>query len=479
MSQKRRLIGNSVAMLLNRLTQGIATFVLSAAIARTLGAYALGQYLLAISYYYIFVSITSQGFKTLFTREIARNPAATPVYLVSGSLLQLLVSLVGYAAMLAIIYLLPYSTDTSILCYIIGFTAIPFGLSNITESIFQAQEQMHSIALATVPVYILRLLAMLWVMQVRHQIMDVGIILVISETLILAIEWLMLVKIVTPQWQIDRDFMVNIIKTAKTLFATEGLGMIAAKIDVLILSLLGSELLLGLYGSVMQLLQPYSIVSNSLNLAAFPRMSKAVDLGRDLQRQEAENTIVTLLCLGLPFSIGTLFYGQDLLLLIYQNQDFSQAVTVLNLMCISMMIATFSQTFSYVLIANGLEKFNLIEVVITTTIGGLSGIFFITKYQLMGAVFMSLMMTFSNFGVLGFAVHQRIFPLRILQILRLPLLMSGVMSIVYLSLQHLNLNFLLTLSLAVCAYVILVAVVMVRELGGLDRVRQSIVKFRS
>ena len=479
MSQQRQLIGNSVAMLLNRLTQGIATFVLSAAIARTLGAYALGQYLLAISYYYIFVSITSQGFKTLFTREIARHPEATPVYLVSGTLLQLLVSLVGYAAMLLIIYLLPYNNDTSILCYIVGFTAIPFALSNITEAIFQAKEQMHSIAIATVPVYILRLLVMLWVMQLRHQIIDIGIILVISETLILVIEWLMLVKIVSPQWHIDREFMWNIIKTAKTLFATEGLGMIAAKIDVLILSLLGSEVLIGLYGSVMQLLQPYTIVSNSLNLAAFPRMSKAVDLGRDLQRQEAENTIVTLLCIGLPFSIGTIFYGKDLLLLIYQNRDFSQAAIILNLMCISMTIATFSQTFGYVLIANGLEKFNLIEVAITTTVGGLSGIFLITKYQLMGAVFMSLIMAATNFSVLGAAVHQRIFGLRIGQIVRLPLLISGVMSIVCLLLETMHLNFLVKLSLAVCAYALVVSVAIVRKVGGIDRVRQSIVKFRS
>jgi O-antigen/teichoic acid export membrane protein len=479
MSQKRKLIGNSVALLLNRLTQGIATFVLSAAIARTLGAYALGQYLLAISYYYIFVSITSQGFKTLFTREIARNPEATPVYLVSGTLLQLLVSLVGYAAMVAIIYLLPYSDDTSLLCCVIGFTAIPFALSNITESIFQAREQMHSIALATVPVYILRLLIMLWVMPTRHQIIDVGIILIISEILILAIEWLMLVKVVPPQWQIDRDFMWNIIKTAKTLFATEGLGMIAAKIDILILSLLGSEVLLGLYGSVMQLLQPYAIVANSLNLAAFPRLSKAVDLGREAQRQEAQNTIVTLLCIGLPFSIGTLFYGKDLLLLIYQNRDFSQASVILNLMCIAMMVANVSQTFGYVLIANGLEKFNLIEVVITTTVGGLSGIFFITKYQLMGAVFMSLMMASTNFGVLGTAVHQRIFTLQIWPILRLPLLISAVMSLVYLLLQAMHLNFLATLGLAVCAYALVVLVVMAHELGGIDRVRQSIVKLRS
>ena len=52
-SEKRKLTINSIALLANRLTQGIATFILTAAIARTLGAESLGQYLLAINYYYI------------------------------------------------------------------------------------------------------------------------------------------------------------------------------------------------------------------------------------------------------------------------------------------------------------------------------------------------------------------------------------------------------------------------------------------
>lgn len=37
MSERRKLAVNSLSMLVNRLTQGIATFVLTAAIARTLG----------------------------------------------------------------------------------------------------------------------------------------------------------------------------------------------------------------------------------------------------------------------------------------------------------------------------------------------------------------------------------------------------------------------------------------------------------
>jgi O-antigen/teichoic acid export membrane protein len=478
MSQKHKLVSNSLSMLVNRLTQGITTFVLSAAIARTLGAYSLGQYLLAISYYNIFVSITSQGFKTLFTREIARAPQSTPIYLVNGTLLQLLFSLVGYIAMVLIIYLLPYSADTSSICYVLGITVIPFALSNITEAIFQAQEKMHLIAISTVPIYISRLFAMLWVMQTTGKIEHVAIILVISESLILLIEWILIVKIVQPQWKIDREFMRKIISDAKTLFAIEGMGMIAAKIDMLILSLLGSEILVGLYGSVTQLLQPFFIVSNSLTLAAFPGMSKAVALGPEHQRQTAENIISILLCIGLPFSMGIMFYGSELLLFVYQKPSFLEAAMLLKIVAVAIVISTFSQTFSYVLIANGFEKFNLIEVAITAVVGGMAGIVLISKYQLLGAASMGLLMSISSVTVFGYAVRQRIFSVRLWQVFRLPLIISSLMSIVFLLLQRSNFDFLPTITLATIAYIIFASSIMIHELGGVEHLRSKISKFR-
>ncbi|MEO0935574.1 MAG: oligosaccharide flippase family protein, partial [Cyanobacteria bacterium J06641_2] len=113
-----RLLGNSFSLLLNRLTQSITTFILVASIARMLGAYELGQYMLAFSYYYVFMTLASQGFKTLFTREISRNPTEVTAYLISGTFLQFLFSIAGYAILAIIIYLLPYSQDTSTVCYV-------------------------------------------------------------------------------------------------------------------------------------------------------------------------------------------------------------------------------------------------------------------------------------------------------------------------------------------------------------------------
>ncbi|MHC5731540.1 MAG: oligosaccharide flippase family protein, partial [Nostoc sp.] len=110
---------------MNRLVQSLTSFVLVASIARTLGAYELGRYLLAFSYYYIFMVIASQGLKTLFTRELSRKPEEMPVYLVSGTFLQMLLSILAYIVQVIVVFLLPYNSDTSMTCYIMGLTIIP------------------------------------------------------------------------------------------------------------------------------------------------------------------------------------------------------------------------------------------------------------------------------------------------------------------------------------------------------------------
>jgi O-antigen/teichoic acid export membrane protein len=467
MPQPNKLISNSLAMLVNRLTQGIATFILTATIARTLGAEVLGQYLLAMNYYFIFVNLFSQGFKTLFTRELSLNPEIAPIYLVSGTLLQLLFGLIGYIAMSTTIFILPYSDTTSAICYVVGAMIIPFALSNITEAIFQAQEKMHLIAFSTVPIYILRLLVIIWFLHLQYDLEYVAITLIISESLILIIQWLLLLKIVKPKWQVDRDFIWKAIKESKTFFALEGMGIIASRIDVLTLSLLGSEALVGIYGAICQLLQPYDIASNSLALAAFPSMSKAVAEGKIKQRQVVENVIEILLCISLPFLVGIYFIGDRLLLFIYQNPSFTDRAVILHIISLSLITAAFSRPFNFLLIANGLEKLNVIEVAITTVVGGLTGIVLISQFKLMGAALMSLSISFTNFSVMMFFVRTRLFHIQLLKIMFRPLLISFLMVIVFLVMYQISLDVLSTVVLATLFYIGFTTLLVVRKSGGI------------
>jgi O-antigen/teichoic acid export membrane protein len=466
MIKKSKLFSNSLALLVNRLTQSITTFVLVAAIARMLGPYQLGQYMLAFSYYYVFMTLASQGFKTLFTRELARNPLETPIYLVSGSFLQLLFSLLSYAVLLIVVSVLPYSIDTSMVCYIMGLAIIPFSLSNVTESIFQAQEKMHLIAMSTVPVYLLRLLVIIWVMSAKYDISLVSAVIAISETVILGIEWFLVSKFVSYKWHIDWQFMWRTTKAVRTFLVIEGISVFKDRIQVLTLSLLGGEIVVGLYGAVAQLMQPFQIISYSLVIAIFPSMSKAVTLGKEKQQQLTETTVEILLLVALPLIIGLVFVGQNLLVLLYHNPKFAQAHTALNLLAFGLITSCFTRPLSYILVANGFEKINLWEVLTTTTLGGLLSISLISQYQLNGAATGVVLIQIVGSCIYLYYVYKRLFKLHLWQILRRPLLMSLLMMIVFILLQKISHNLVLTMVAATLAYSLAMVGLGIYTFGG-------------
>jgi O-antigen/teichoic acid export membrane protein len=463
---QRKLLTNSLSLLVNRLVQSITSFVLVASIARTLGPYDLGRYLLAFSYYYIFMVIGSQGLKTLFTRELSRNPQEIPAYLVSGTFLQMLLSIIAYVVQVVVVFVLPYSSDTSTTCYIMGLTIIPFSLSNITEAIFQAQERMNLISISTVPIYILRLLVMLWFLHLNYGINYLAVILTISETLVFVIEWILITRVVTPKWEIKQDFIWHLFKSAWTFMLIDAVGILSSRMAILIISLLGSELMVGLYGVIGQLMLPFSLVTDSISMAAFPAMTKAVALGKDKSRLITENIIEMLLCIALPFIVVVFFVGNDLITFVYKNPDFSQVNLVLKVSCLSLITYPFARTFGYLLLANGFEKFNLIEVIATNIVGFSSGVILISQYKLMGAAFMQLAMGFTSFSLLIYVVYSQSFSLRLWRIIPSPLLISFGMILVFLTIQEFRLDFILILLISTCSYTFFAACLVMHKFGG-------------
>ena len=466
MIERRRLLGNSLSLLANRLTQSITTFALVAAIARILGPYELGQYMLAFTYYYVFMTLASQGFKTLFTRELSLHPEETPIYLVSGTLLQLIFGLIGYVALFIVVLALPYSSATSTVCYIMGLTIIPFSLSNITEAIFQGQEKMHLIAISTVPIYILRVLVIIWAMTLKYDVRWVSVILVISETVILLIEWGLITRSVKPKWQIDWDFIWRTVKASRTFLAIEGMAVVKERMQVLILSLLAGEVVVGLYGSVAQLMQPFQIISYSLVIAVFPGMSKAVALGKEKQRKLAESLVEMLLIVALPFLVGLFFVGRDLLILVYRNTSFGDANIALNLVAIGLITAAFTRPLSYALVANGFERINLMEVSFSTILCGFLSVILVSQYKLNGAAMSVLILQTFSCGIYVYFVYKYLFRLNLWDTIRRPLLISLLMGAIFLVLQKIHLNVILTMLTSTLAYILIVGVVGVYTFGG-------------
>ncbi|MBV6623797.1 MAG: oligosaccharide flippase family protein [Rivularia sp. (in: Bacteria)] len=452
----RKLLGNSFSLLLNRLSQSITTFILAASIARILGAYELGQYMLAFSFYYVFMTLASQGFKTLFTREIAQNPLKIPAYLISGTFLQFLFSITGYAVMALVVHALPYNQNTSIVCYVLGLAIIPFSLSNVTEAIFQAEEKMHLIAVSTVPVYIVRLIAIIWAMNLKYNIVTVAVIMVASELLIFFLEWCLVTQFVKYEWRLNWKFMWDTTKASGSFIVIEGISVLGYRLQVFILSLLGGELVVGLYGAVLQLMQPFQIISHSVVLAVFPKMSKAIDSGKDSQRQITQITIEILLMVALPLLLGIVFFGKDLLVLLYQEESFTEASFALNVFAIGLISSAFIRPLSYLLVANGFEKVNLWQVFITTILDCLISIVLVSQYKLNGAAITVIFTDYVALLIYYFESSRRLFSLDLWSTVFRPLIIGVFMLPVFITLKSFGLDIILVLIISSLIYFALV-----------------------
>ena len=474
--KKIQFLINSISLIGNRLIQGIATFTLTTVIARNLGADLLGQYILAIGYYSVFVNFFGLGLRTLFTRELARGGQKTSVYLVSGSLLQFILSIIAYISLVLVVFVMPYSAETSRICYILGVAVIPFALSNITEAIFQAQERMHLITLSTSPIYLLRVgVTIQVVLNVAHPMEYVAAIMAISEFLILILQWLILTRTVKPEWKIDRQFITDSFHAAKTLFAIDGVGVLAGKIDILLISLLGNEVLIGIYGGIRQLFQPFEIICNSLSSAIFPRLSSSVILGKAAQRTSTEKFLNILFCLSLPLIPSMfLYYGSKILIFMYKRPEFALGETPLKILAITAILYPAQRLSSYILVANKMEKYNLVEVIITIIFGGLIGVFAISKYQLVGAAWMGASMSFCSLMVSTYAIRTHLFKVRWHKVLLRPILITMLMTFILLLLQLFHFDLLLSLTINVSFYIIIIALMSIHQLGGLAVIRQNL-----
>jgi O-antigen/teichoic acid export membrane protein len=476
MTEKNKFLSNSFSLLINRLTQSITTFVLVASIARGLGAYQLGQYMLAFNFYYVFMTLASQGLKTLFTREIARNPDETPIYLVSGSFLQLIFCSIAYVVLGVTVFALPYSEETSTICYIMGLIIIPFSLSNVTESVFQAKEKMHLIAISTVPIYILRLGIIILLLNLKYNLNYVSWVMLISETLILLIELVLISKFVSYKWHLDWDFIKRITKASWTFMVIEGISVAKGRVQIVILSLLGGEVVVGLYSAVMQLMQPFEIIAHSMVIAFFPKMSQTALVEKDKQRQLTENLVEMLLTVALPFTLGLLFVGSDIILLIYKESSFIAASTVLNISAAGLVISAFCRPQSYALVANGFEKINLWDVAISSIVGTFLSIILVSKYQLNGAAISLLFTQIISFCIYNYAVYTKLFKINFIEIIKRPIMITLGMLVLFLGIQKTSLNIIAILLIATFVYGVLVVLFTLKNMGGLDAAKAKFLK---
>ena len=470
----RRLTGNFSSLLTSEVVNRATTFVIYALIARYLGAFKFGQLSLALTLFFVFQVFAGAGLKTLITREVARDRTKTADYLINGSAVVVVCSLLSMGALLLFVRLGNYSPGTTEFILLVSLGVLPFSLSVICKAVFQAWEQMHYIAWANVPVHIAKVGLAFLLLWSGYGLFELILLFLASYVIILALEWWLILRYITrPRLSIDRSFSLVMIRSAAPFLGITGIVAINTSLDLLLLSRLTSEIEVGLYNAALQLITPLIILYETIMLSVFPEMCRRFTISIESLKRFSGPVLELLLAIAIPIMIGLLFLAEPVLLLLYGDADFVLASPALNILAWTLVLWAFTHVLGRALVASLREKVPFRIVLISTLMKLLLGLILISQYGLVGAAVSALLAAFAEALMHYISTSRLLFRMPIISLVWKPVVASACMA-AYLALVQ-NQGFFLIVVSASAVYSFALLVLMILSNGG---IRQFTAKYQ-
>lgn len=397
MSKVRLAARNAVSLFASDVFDRGASFILYALVARFLGTREFGQIALAVNLFYVFHIFAVLGMKALMTREIASERDNTGRYLLNGSFLLLVSTLVSIGTLWGLVHVLAYAEDTAFVIMFLSLGLIPYSLSAICEATFQAWERMQYIAYTYAAANAAKLLFAVVLLMAGYGLTAVVAVLVGARLLTFILQsWLVFRNIAMPVLSLDFRFCVSMLRKSMTFLGMEGVHTFRRSLNTILLSKFGGEVAVGLYSAARQLHLPANMVFTSVAVSVYPAMCRRFGGHAQNLKRIADTTLGLLLTIALPATIGLYMLAEPALVFVYGSREFVESVPALRVMTWAFISGAVTSILGQVLLASHRERINLRIVMVNAVLNVVLGFILISQFGIMGAAMTTLIVSYAN-----------------------------------------------------------------------------------
>ena len=371
MSKTRRALKNTAIQAASQLVTWTLSWILLVILPRKLGDANFGKLFFALSYGMIFSQLINLGVNTFLVREVAvlhpgadlpdaenaRRRTALQALISNVFTLKVALGVVVYVLQSALIFVLPYDGVTRVAVLIIGLGTCLGAISQTLSGVFQGLENMLGPNIAVIVektfvtggCWLLLMLgcdlrAVCW----AHTVATVA-------SFALQLGWLRKLERFVFAWDyplIRRVFLGGLPFLVWVIF-----GEIYVRIDVLMLSLMTTDAVVGWYGAATRLYGTLLFIPNILMTSVFPAMMRLGGGQDDTAFGRASERLMNLLLFAaVPVAAGTIAVARPFVKLLYGDGPFAHAAPNLEVLGGSILLVCIDVVLGTALIARGKEK---------------------------------------------------------------------------------------------------------------------------
>jgi O-antigen/teichoic acid export membrane protein len=448
-----RIAKNTISMSVGKIGMVVGNMIFSIVAARLLGVTGFGNLASLTALFELFRTLVAQGLSVLVTREIAKDPSRTSLYLSNGLLVT-----TGMSFLAAVVVIL--LAQTPAYCVAARYASIAAGLAlfagtaNVLhEGVIIAYEKVEYIMVTTLAENVLRVTLSVLALRLGMGLPALFTVLLLSQvSMLCCYHYVVSHRLALFRWRPSGAFLRTLLRDWAIFAAENGLAAVAPRVGVLSLTFLAGQQAVGLYAAGGKLLRGSLLINNTAD-AVFPHISRLIGTSKDALRQTLEKSLKFLLILMLPMAVGLFVLADRLILLLY-SAEYAGAATLMRFMVWGLLADLVVPLYSYALIANGDQRLSLRVAVVRIIVLVVLSVVLILQYGVVGAVIAGVITSVVSSAMFSYYVSRRLCRVRYLRCMTRPALAAITMGVLLFLLRDINLYVLIPLS--ACLYVAMI-----------------------
>ncbi|MEO6238610.1 MAG: oligosaccharide flippase family protein, partial [Vicinamibacterales bacterium] len=360
---------NALHLGMGQVVTTVLTMVLSAAIARTLGAAEFGLLYLVTSianFAYVFVD---WGHGPYVTREIARRPDRSGELVGSVLLVRAATAVLMCVLAVGITWLLGYDGKTRLLAGLLIVAWLPQYLGLTFSWVFRGSERMEYDAVLQVVLKLTTVALALLVLRSGGRLLALMPAYAVSGTVVLVVALHLYRRLGYPSLHASARTARELIRDGASMMAIAMAVAVQPYIDANLLYTLAPRSVVGWYGAAWGIAGTLVAPAMILGATMYPRLSRVS--GDPVEfRRTLTTAFRTLLGVAILGAVGTYLFADLAISVVYSRDKFGPAAAILRAFTPALLLIYIDMLLGHAIMAAGsagrLAKAKVVAVVVTT-----------------------------------------------------------------------------------------------------------------
>ncbi|MCF6277069.1 MAG: flippase [Candidatus Magasanikbacteria bacterium] len=442
MSLNKKIAHNTIIQIVGKIISTILGLIAIGMLARYLGQERFGWYITAISFLQ-FIGIVIDFGLIPVTSQMMSEKKFDKTKLFQNLLGFRFLSSVLFLSLAPLIVLFfPYPAEVKIAIsvLVLGFVAV--SMNQVLIGFYQEKLKMHIQALGEVVGKIILVVGLWLLISKNANFLPIMALITISSISYTAVLWIRAFRENTATLRFDWHIWKAIIQKSWPIAISIVFNVVYLRGDILLLSIFKSQAEVGSYGASYRILDVVAQTAMMIMGVLLPIL--AYNWSRNLKKKfsyRLQMSFDTMMVFAIPITVGIIALAEPIISLVV-GANFTDSVFLLQILSLAVFGVYLGAVFGHTAVAINKQK-QVMWIYISNAVITLTGyLIFIPKFGAFGAAWMTV---FSEFyaGILLAIVIWRYTKVRIkLGTFMKAILSSAVMAVVILSLQDLNIIFL-------------------------------------